>query len=178
MTNKKPIVYPYIPNSVPAIKDQMLHAVGAESADDFYESVPEALPFPPDDFTGQRQLGQPALEIVGEPGAGQERCVGEQPSGGHAHAGDSVLELFDDVLLVTALVGQVHVHVDALTAAGTVEPQLGQEALGVELVADLDEELRLAWIVDAAAASCRPLARAGAAGFEPANGGSKVRCLT
>jgi glycine dehydrogenase subunit 1 len=40
---KKPIVYPYIPNSVPAIKEEMLRAVGAGSADEFYQDVPDAL---------------------------------------------------------------------------------------------------------------------------------------
>ncbi|MEJ2208727.1 MAG: aminomethyl-transferring glycine dehydrogenase subunit GcvPA [Anaerolineae bacterium] len=35
--------HPYIPNSVPAIKEQMLRAVGAESVDEFYADVPEAL---------------------------------------------------------------------------------------------------------------------------------------
>jgi len=37
------IVYPFIPNSVPAIKKAMLEAVGAKSEEDFYEDVPEAL---------------------------------------------------------------------------------------------------------------------------------------
>jgi glycine dehydrogenase subunit 1 len=36
-------VHPYIPNSVPAVKRQMLHAVGAESIDEFFEDVPEDL---------------------------------------------------------------------------------------------------------------------------------------
>jgi glycine dehydrogenase subunit 1 len=35
--------YPYIPNSVPAIKREMLQAVGAETVDEFYADVPEAL---------------------------------------------------------------------------------------------------------------------------------------
>jgi glycine dehydrogenase subunit 1 len=43
MSKEKPIVYPYIPNSVPAIKEEMLRAVGAESTEAFYEDVPEAL---------------------------------------------------------------------------------------------------------------------------------------
>ncbi|MGC9334771.1 MAG: aminomethyl-transferring glycine dehydrogenase subunit GcvPA [Anaerolineae bacterium] len=43
MSKEKPIVYPYIPNSVPAIKEEMLRAVGAESAEAFYEDVPEHL---------------------------------------------------------------------------------------------------------------------------------------
>jgi glycine dehydrogenase subunit 1 len=40
---KKSTVYPYIPNSVPAIKEEMLRSVGAESVERFYEDVPEAL---------------------------------------------------------------------------------------------------------------------------------------
>jgi glycine dehydrogenase subunit 1 len=40
---KKQIGYPYIPNSVPAIKAEMLRAVGAESVDEFYQDIPEEL---------------------------------------------------------------------------------------------------------------------------------------
>jgi glycine dehydrogenase subunit 1 len=36
-------VFPYIPNSVPEIKEQMLKAVGAESVEEFFEDVPEPL---------------------------------------------------------------------------------------------------------------------------------------
>jgi glycine dehydrogenase subunit 1 len=40
---KGPIVYPYIPNSVPAVREHMLQEVGAESTEDFYADVPEKL---------------------------------------------------------------------------------------------------------------------------------------
>jgi glycine dehydrogenase subunit 1 len=43
MNEESPIVYPYIPNSAPAIKEHMLQAVGAESTQDFYEDIPENL---------------------------------------------------------------------------------------------------------------------------------------
>jgi glycine dehydrogenase subunit 1 len=43
MNREKPIVYPYIPNSEPATKTEMLRAVGAESVEEFYADVPEAL---------------------------------------------------------------------------------------------------------------------------------------
>jgi len=43
MKEKPLTVYPYIPNSVPAVKEQMLKEVGAESTDDFYEDVPKSL---------------------------------------------------------------------------------------------------------------------------------------
>jgi glycine dehydrogenase subunit 1 len=43
MGAEKPTIYPYIPNSVPAVKGQMLQKVAAESGGEFYEDVPEAL---------------------------------------------------------------------------------------------------------------------------------------
>jgi len=43
MNDDRAIVYPYIPNSVPRVKREMLEAVGAKSEEDFYEDVPEAL---------------------------------------------------------------------------------------------------------------------------------------
>lgn len=43
MTHETPTVYPYIPNSVPEVKRQMLDAVGAQDANEFYKDVPENL---------------------------------------------------------------------------------------------------------------------------------------
>jgi len=43
MREEKPTVYPYIPNSVPTVKNQMLKEVGAKSVEDFYEDIPEKL---------------------------------------------------------------------------------------------------------------------------------------
>jgi glycine dehydrogenase subunit 1 len=43
MTNKKQIVYPYIPNSVPATKDAMLKATGAKSVEEFYADIPDSI---------------------------------------------------------------------------------------------------------------------------------------
>ncbi len=43
MSRGMEVVHPYIPNSVPEVKEQMLRDVGAESVDDFYEDVPESL---------------------------------------------------------------------------------------------------------------------------------------
>ena len=45
MSEKPRTVYPYIPNSVPAAKEQMLEAVGARAVDEFYEDVPQRLRF-------------------------------------------------------------------------------------------------------------------------------------
>jgi len=41
--SQKKIVYPYIPNSVPATKEAMLRAVKARSIEEFYEDVPESI---------------------------------------------------------------------------------------------------------------------------------------
>ena len=43
MSKKKHVVYPYIPNSVPRVKKQMLEEVGAQSVEDFFEDIPEKL---------------------------------------------------------------------------------------------------------------------------------------
>jgi len=43
MNEERPTVYPYVPNSVPAAKEQMLKEAGAESVEDFYEDVPQSL---------------------------------------------------------------------------------------------------------------------------------------
>ncbi len=40
---EKPIVHPYIPNSEPAVKEEMLRAVGASSVDEFFADIPENL---------------------------------------------------------------------------------------------------------------------------------------
>ncbi|UCH57221.1 MAG: aminomethyl-transferring glycine dehydrogenase subunit GcvPA [Candidatus Bathyarchaeota archaeon] len=43
MKDEEPIVHPYIPNSVPDVKELMLGEVGAESVEEFYEDVPGEL---------------------------------------------------------------------------------------------------------------------------------------
>jgi len=43
MAKRKPLVYPYIPNSAPQLKKEMLKAVNAESVDDFYQEIPASL---------------------------------------------------------------------------------------------------------------------------------------
>jgi len=56
MNEKNPTIYPYIPNSVPAVKAQMLQEVGAESVEDFFEDIPENLR-----FKGNMNLPPPLL---------------------------------------------------------------------------------------------------------------------
>ena len=43
MHQEKPIVYPYIPNSVPDVKGQMLRDVAAKSVEELYHDVPSEL---------------------------------------------------------------------------------------------------------------------------------------
>jgi glycine dehydrogenase subunit 1 len=40
---RKPFTHPYIPNSVPAVRDAMLQAVGATSTEEFFADIPTAL---------------------------------------------------------------------------------------------------------------------------------------
>lgn len=40
---KKPFVHPYIPNSIPEVKEQMLREVGIKSVDEIYAEIPERL---------------------------------------------------------------------------------------------------------------------------------------
>ena len=50
-------VYPYIPNSVPEIKAQMLREVGASDISDLFEEIPAHLR-----FKGRLQLPDPILD--------------------------------------------------------------------------------------------------------------------
>ena len=43
MSKRTPFVHPYIPNSTPTVKRQMLQEVGADSVEDFYEDIPHEL---------------------------------------------------------------------------------------------------------------------------------------
>jgi len=56
MSNIKPIVYPYIPNSVPATKAGMLREVNAKNVEEFYADIPESIR-----FKGKLNLPEPFL---------------------------------------------------------------------------------------------------------------------
>jgi len=56
MSYKKPIVYPYIPNSIPAKKEEMLREVGAKSVEELYADIPESIR-----FKGKLNLPEPLL---------------------------------------------------------------------------------------------------------------------
>ncbi len=55
--SQEKIVYPYVPNSVPEIKAQMLKEVGADDIMDLYEEIPENLK-----FKGKLNLPEPILD--------------------------------------------------------------------------------------------------------------------
>jgi len=56
MSQNKAIVYPYIPNSVPATRADMLRQVDAQSVDEFYADIPESIR-----FKGKLNLPEPFL---------------------------------------------------------------------------------------------------------------------
>ena len=43
MDEEQPVVYPYIPNSVPEIRQEMVAEIGAENVEELYEDIPEEL---------------------------------------------------------------------------------------------------------------------------------------
>ena len=54
--NKKTIVYPYIPNSVPEVKKSMFKELGMESVEDIYKEIPDRLR-----FKGRMNIPKPIL---------------------------------------------------------------------------------------------------------------------
>ena len=56
MVKKRPVVYPYIPNSEPEIKQRMLDEIGAASIEALYEDIPESLR-----LKGKMDLPEPFL---------------------------------------------------------------------------------------------------------------------
>jgi glycine dehydrogenase subunit 1 len=60
MNRDTPTVYPYIPNSTPGIKRQMLEKTGAQRTDEFFADIPEALR-----LSGAMELPEPFLSEYG-----------------------------------------------------------------------------------------------------------------
>ena len=56
MGKKQKIVFPYIPNSEPSIKQQMLDEIGVANVQALYEDIPEALLL-------KRKLDLPAFSV-------------------------------------------------------------------------------------------------------------------
>ena len=56
MSNKKDFVHPYIPNSVPEVKKEMLKSIGVKDIEELYSEIPEFLR-----FKGKMDLPEPYL---------------------------------------------------------------------------------------------------------------------
>ena len=54
MSDERPFVHPYIPNSVPEVKERMLREIGVKSIDELYADIPERLR-----FKGRMNLPEP-----------------------------------------------------------------------------------------------------------------------
>jgi len=74
MSQNKQIVYPYIPNSIPATKEVMLRAVNAQSVEAFYADIPESIR-----FKGKLNLPEPFLAEADLSGM-SKRCWGRTPA--------------------------------------------------------------------------------------------------
>ena len=57
---EKPFVHPYIPNSVPEIREEMLRVIGVKDIEELYEEIPERLR-----FKGKLNLPEPILSEIG-----------------------------------------------------------------------------------------------------------------
>ena len=70
MSEEEPTVHPYIPNSVPAVREAMLRAIGARSTDDLFDAIPERLRFRgrlevPGPLRSECELRRHVREILG-----------------------------------------------------------------------------------------------------------------
>jgi glycine dehydrogenase subunit 1 len=71
MDKKKPIVYPYIPNSEPSIKQQMLDEIGVDSIEALYADIPESLRLKgkmdlPEPFLSEHDLTRHVEEVLSQ----------------------------------------------------------------------------------------------------------------
>jgi glycine dehydrogenase subunit 1 len=78
MSRKKDIVYPYIPNSIPATKEAMLGVVNAQSVEAFYADIPESIRFKgrlnlPEPFLAEADLVRHVEELLGKNTSARER---------------------------------------------------------------------------------------------------------
>jgi glycine dehydrogenase subunit 1 len=69
MAKKKPFVHPYIPNSVPEVKAEMLKTVGVENVETLYQEIPERLRFKrklniPEPFMAESELKRHVKNIL------------------------------------------------------------------------------------------------------------------
>lgn len=72
------IVYPYIPNSIPAVKAEMLKAIGAANIDELYADIPESIRFRgrlnlPDPLLSEAELVRHVEELLNKNISARER---------------------------------------------------------------------------------------------------------
>jgi glycine dehydrogenase subunit 1 len=77
MQEQEPFVHPYIPNSVPKAKEEMLAAVGAASPSEFYGDIPDSLrivnnPDLPEPMPSEHELRQHIESLLGK-----NRCASD-----------------------------------------------------------------------------------------------------
>jgi glycine dehydrogenase subunit 1 len=78
MSDRKPLVYPYIPNSVPEVKARMLDAVGAASMDELFAEVPSDLRLDrpldlPEPIVDEYSIRRHVEELLEKNGHGQKQ---------------------------------------------------------------------------------------------------------
>ncbi len=78
MNQTHKIIYPYIPNSIPAVKEAMLKAVNARSVEEFYVDIPESLRFKgklglPEPFLAEAELVRPVEGLLAKNLSTRER---------------------------------------------------------------------------------------------------------
>lgn len=78
MSYKKPVVYPYIPNSVPATKAEMLREINAQSVEELYADIPESIRFKgklnlPEPFLAEAELVRHVEGLLGKNTSARER---------------------------------------------------------------------------------------------------------
>ncbi len=69
MSDEKPFVHPYIPNSVPEVKERMLREIGVASVDELYADIPDRLRFKgrmnlPNPLTSEASLKRHVEEVL------------------------------------------------------------------------------------------------------------------
>jgi len=45
MAKERPFIHPYIPNSAPGVKDEMLKFIGVDDVETLYQEIPDRLRF-------------------------------------------------------------------------------------------------------------------------------------
>src|SRR4030042_5440142 len=78
MSYKSPIVYPYIPNTIPATKEEMLREINAESVAELYADIPEGIRFKgklnlPEPLLAEAELVRHIEELLGKNTSTRER---------------------------------------------------------------------------------------------------------